>query len=169
MEKIIDEVVEDSQVDRYLAFSVDCTVIGLEINIVSEIISMIPITQVPEAPNYVKGVINLRGKILPVIDMRLKFKKEFIEYSERTCIVVVDMADIPVGLIVDNVEEVLYIPEESIVPPPDFKTGIQNRYIKGIGKIDNQVKLLLDCERILSDEEFEEFSKINEIITAEER
>lgn len=149
------ELNEDTQKGKFLTFAIGQETYGIEIRFVTEIIGIQPITSVPEVPNYVKGIINLRGKIIPVIDVRLKFRKEPIPYDDRTCIVVVDIDSLSVGLIVDNVAEVLNIPDDSIVPPPDSKTGFHNRYIKGIGKAGNDVKLLLECGRLLSDEESE--------------
>lgn len=149
---------EDTQHGKFLTFQLGKEVFGIEIRYVTEIIGMQPITFVPEVPEYVKGIINLRGKIIPVIDMRLKFKKEAAPYDDRTCIIVIDIKDISIGLIVDCVSEVLPIPDENIVPPPSYKTGFQNRYIKGIGKVENDVKLLLDCEKIISDNDMETIS-----------
>lgn len=157
-EEMVEE--EDTLKGRFLTFSLDNQVFGIEIKYVTEIIGIQPITEVPEVPSYVKGIINLRGKIIPVIDVRLKFHKEPLEYNDRTCIVVVDIQNISVGLIVDNVAEVMTIGDENIVPPPDYKTGFQNRYIKGIGKVGSDVKLLLDCDRILGDDEIEELNGI---------
>lgn len=157
----IEEFMEqDAQKGRYLTFVVDGALFGIEIESVSEIIRILPITEVPEVPSYVKGVINLRGRVLPVIDLRLKFRKEPLEYNERTCIIIVNMNDLLVGLIVDSVNDVLYIPDESIADPPEFKLGFQNRYIKGVGKSGDNVILLIDCDRLLSEEEFEEISKL---------
>jgi len=146
---------EDTQKNKFLTFAVGNEVYGIEIKYVTEIIGIQQITQIPEVPNYVKGIINLRGKIIPVIDVRLKFKKEPIEYSDRTCIIVIDIQSLSVGFIVDNVSEVLVIPEENIVPPPENKTGFSNRYIKGIGKVGSDVKLILECEKLLSEEEID--------------
>jgi len=103
----------------------------------------------------VKGIINLRGKIIPVIDVRLKFGKPSIEYNDRTCIVVIDITEVSVGLIVDNVDEVLTIGDENIAAPPANKTGFENKYIKGIGKAGEIVQLLLDCEKLLKTDEME--------------
>lgn len=147
------EEIEDTQYGKYLTFVLDREVYGLEVSHVTEIIGIQPITTVPEVLSYVRGIINLRGKIIPVIDMRLKFGKQEVEYNDRTCIIVVEIGGIPTGLIVDNVAEVLDIADENIVPPPDYKTGFQSRFIKGIGKVGNEVKLLLDCDKILSDED----------------
>lgn len=153
------ENVEDTQKGRYLTFSLGEEVFGIEIRHVTEIVGIQPITRIPEVPVYVKGIINLRGQIIPVIDMRLKFRKEEIDYTNRTCIIVVDIEGMSVGLIVDNVSEVLTISDENIVAPPDYKTGFQNRYIKNIGRANDGVKLLLDCEKILTNEELLEISE----------
>lgn len=151
---------EDTQQGRFLTFTLEDEVYGIEIRYVTEIIGIQSITKVPEVPEYVKGIINLRGKIIPVIDVRLKFGKEPMEYNDRTCIVVIDIAQVSVGLIVDNVDEVLTINEEDIAPPPPNKTGFENRYIKGIGKTGDRVQLLLDCERLLKNDEMEIISQI---------
>lgn len=151
---------EDTQQDRYLTFSLGNQIFGIEIKFVTEIIGIQPITEVPEMPDYVKGIINLRGKIIPVIDVRLKFRKDPAEYNDRTCIIVIDIHEISIGLIVDNVAEVLTITGENIVPPPDYRTGFQNRYIKGIGKSDKDVKLLLDCDKLLKEEEIEDIRQM---------
>jgi len=147
------EMEEDTQKNKFLTFSIEKEVYGIEIKFVTEIIGIQKITQVPEVPNYVRGIINLRGKIIPVIDVRLKFKKDAIDYDDRTCVIVIDIDKISVGLIVDNVAEVIVIPEENIVPPPGNKSGFKNRYIKGIGKVENDVKLLLDCDKLFDEEE----------------
>jgi purine-binding chemotaxis protein CheW len=151
---------EDTQHGKYLTFNLGNESFGLEIKFVTEIIGIQPITQVPEVPDYVKGIINLRGQIIPVIDMRLKFKKEPIDYNDRTCIIVINITEISVGLIVDNVAEVMKITDDYIAPPPDYRTGVQNKYIKGIGMVENQVKLLLDCEKLLMENEIEVIQKI---------
>lgn len=150
------ELEEDTQKDRYLTFSLGKESYGIEVRHVIEIIGIQSITEVPEMPEYVKGIINLRGKIIPVMDVRLRFKKEPKEYNDRTCIVVIEIKDISIGLIVDSVSEVITIPEEDVVDPPAMNKGLNNRYIKKIGKVKNEVKLLLDCERLLSDDELED-------------
>ncbi|WP_010252717.1 chemotaxis protein CheW [Acetivibrio cellulolyticus] len=155
------EIVEDTQKGRFLTFVIGKEVYGIEIKYVTEIINIQKITEVPELPDYIKGIINLRGKIIPVLDVRVRFKKEPKEYNDRTCIIVVDIADISVGLIVDSVAEVTTITENDIVPPPDANTGFNNKYIKGIGKIGDEVKLLLDCSKLLSDEDCESLIKIS--------
>jgi len=156
----IDETAEDTQKGKFLTFSIGKEAYGFEIKYVTEIIGIQEITEVPELPIYVKGIINLRGKIIPVMDVRLRFKKEPIEYNDRTCIVVIDIHDISIVLIVDHVAEVLVILPENIVPPSATKTGFHNRYIKGIGKVGSEVKLLLDCDKLLNDEEVENLATL---------
>ena len=158
MAEILEETMEtseDTQKGKFLTFSVGSEAYGIEIKFVTEIIGIQDITEVPELPNYVKGIINLRGKIIPVIDVRLRFKKEPKDYNDRTCIVVIDIKETSVGLIVDNVAEVINIEDSNIVPPPDIKTGFHNRYVRGIGKVENEVKLLLDCDKLLNEDEVE--------------
>lgn len=144
---------EDTQKGKILTFSLGSEAYGLEIQYVTEIIGIQEITEVPELPEYIRGIINLRGKIIPVMDVRLRFKKSLNEYNDRTCIIVVDIQDISVGLIVDTVSEVITIQDQDIVPPPELNRGSNNRYIKGIGKVGNEVKLLLDCNKLLNDED----------------
>lgn len=145
---------EDTQRGRFLTFALGEDEFGMEIQYVTEIIGMQPITGLPEAPPYIKGIINLRGKIIPVMDMRIKFNKPTIEYNDRTCIVVVEVQDLAAGLIVDNVAEVLTIEPENILPPPNTGSKeTQSKYVSGIGKVGNEVKLLLDCERIFQESE----------------
>jgi len=165
MSSLLNELIaqddEDTQKGKFLTFQLGEEVFGIEIKFVTEIIGMYPITFIPEVPAYVKGIINLRGKIIPVIDMRLKFKKEPIEYDDRTCIVVIDMFEISIGLIVDCVAEVLKISDENIAPPPNYRIGKNNKYIRGIGKVGENIKLLLDCEKIISENEFETIANIS--------
>ena len=158
---ILDEI-EDTQHGRFLTFALGAEDYGIEIKFVTEIIGIQEINKLPEVPDYIKGIVNLRGKIIPVIDVRLKFKKKPIEYTDRTCIIVIDTGDIGVGLIVDSVSEVISIDDENIVPPPDSRTGIQNKYIQGIGRVDDRIELLLDCERLFMDDEVQAISEINE-------
>jgi purine-binding chemotaxis protein CheW len=156
MQEELYEQQEDTQHGRYLTFYLGDEVYGIEIEYVTEIIGMQPITKVPEVAAYIKGIINLRGKIIPVIDMRLKFNKEAIDYDDRTCIVVVDTDNMTVGLIVDKVSEVISIDDENVVPPPSYKTGIRNRYLQGIGKVASDVILLLDCKMLFDESEEQE-------------
>jgi purine-binding chemotaxis protein CheW len=155
----MDMLNEDTQEDRFLTFSLGNESYGIEIRYVTEIIGIQPITEIPELPEYIKGIINLRGKIIPVMDIRLRFKKEPKDYNDRTCVIVVDIRDVSIGLIVDSVSEVITIPKQDIVEPPQMNKGYQNRYIKSIGKVGSEVKLLLDCEMLLDDSEANELSE----------
>lgn len=158
MEEEIVEVQEDTQKDKYLIFSIGKECYGIDIKYVIEIIGIEPITQVPELPNYIRGVINLRGKIIPVMDVRLKFKKPEKEYDDRTCIIVVEMGNVSIGLIIDRVVEVSNIDDKNISPPPKIHKSEDNsnKYIKGIGKDQNDVRLLIDCDKLLEEDEIEE-------------
>lgn len=144
---------EDTQKGRYLIFSIDNESYGIEIKYVTEIIGIQTITEVPELPDYMKGIINLRGKIIPVMDIRLRFRKEPKEYNDRTCIIVVDILDMSVGMIVDSVSEVVTITEAEISELPHINQRYNNRYVKNIGKIGSEVKLLLDCEKLLTEDD----------------
>ena len=144
---------EDTQKGRFLTFMLGNEDYGIDIRYVTEIIGIQSITAIPEMPDFIKGIINLRGKIIPVMDVRLRFKKEANAYNDRTCIIVIDIRDISMGLIIDSVSEVLAIPETEITPPPQISKDFQHRYIKGIGKVSNAVKLLLDCEKLINDDE----------------
>ncbi|MFW0968090.1 MAG: chemotaxis protein CheW [Thermacetogeniaceae bacterium] len=159
MDLLDNEEEEDTQKDKFLIFCLDSEFYGIEIKYVTEIIGMQEITEVPELPDYIRGITNLRGKIIPLMDVRLRFKKPFREYNDRTCVIVVDLKDISVGLIVDSVSEVLSISEDDIVPPPKVNREI-NKYIKGIGKTGDGVKLLLDCYKLLNDEEIDDLSNL---------
>jgi purine-binding chemotaxis protein CheW len=148
---------EDTQKGRYLTFALGNELYGVEIKYITEIIGLQPITVVPELPKYIRGIINLRGKIIPVMDIRLRFHKEAREYDDRTCVIIIDLMNLAMGLIVDSVEEVLSISDNEIVNPAEVSMVI-NKYIKGIGKVGNDVKLLLDCSRLLSIDEIEKFN-----------
>jgi len=149
------EILEnDTLGNRFLTFQLDKEVYGIEIRYVTEIIGTQAITEVPEMPGYIRGIINLRGKIIPVMDVRLRFKKKFKEYNDRTCVIVVNVDDLSLGLIVDSVSEVVAIPGTEIAEPPEMgKDG--DKYIMGIGKNGNEVKLLLDCDKLLKYKEQE--------------
>jgi purine-binding chemotaxis protein CheW len=155
-----EDIEEDTQKDRYLTFALGKECYGIEIRYVTEIIGMQAITEIPELPEYIKGIINLRGKIIPVIDVRIRFKNEPKEYNDRTCVIVVDIKELSIGLIVDGVSEVLTIPEQDIVDPPQINKSTGNRYIKKIGKVGSEVKMLLDCEKLLSENDLEELGEV---------
>ena len=146
---------EDTMKDKYLTFHLAGEDYGLDIAFVTEIIGIQRITEVPDMPDFVKGVINLRGKVIPVMDVRLRFHLPAREYDERTCIVVVDINGTAVGLVVDQVNEVADIPEEQVEPPPRTTKGESSRFLKGMGKMDDEVKIILNVEQLLFEEELE--------------
>ena len=142
---------------KYLTFKLESEEFGLEILKVQEIIQMQSITRVPRTPPFVRGVINLRGKVIPVVDLRLKFAMDHAEDTERTCIVVVQIRNensvVVMGTIIDEVREVLDIPEASIEDTPSFGTSIDTEFILGMGKIGQNVRILLDIDKVLSAQE----------------
>lgn len=157
-----------TQKDKYVTFRSGKEYFGLKIEYVNEIVVYQEITQIPETEDYIKGLINLRGKIIPVIDVRIRFKQEPIEYNDRTCIIVVKVQEMTVGLIVEQIAEVVEIKEEDILEPPTIgkeETNQQNKYIYGIGKVGESVKLLLDPEKILKDDDI---SLLEEVTTETE-
>jgi purine-binding chemotaxis protein CheW len=146
---------EDDQQGMYLTFELDREYYGLWIGYVSEIIGILPFTEVPELPAFVRGIFNLRGQIIPLMDMRLRFQKQFVEYDERSCVIVIEVGNNTVGLIVDSVSEVISFEEADIIQQPMLSSGVSNQFVKSIGKVGNAVKLLLDCDKLLSNQEVE--------------
>jgi len=142
---------------KYLTFSLANEEYGIGILKIKEIIGMFPITSVPQTPEFVKGVINLRGKVIPVMDLRLRFGMPPIDYSERTCIIVVEIAGqagtIQIGIVVDAVSEVLNIKKDEIEETPTFGTKLNTGYILGMAKMEGGVKILLDIDQVLSGDE----------------
>jgi purine-binding chemotaxis protein CheW len=142
---------------KYLTFALAGEEYGIGILKVKEIIGLMPITTVPQTPGYVKGVINLRGKVIPVADIRLKFGMEPMAYNDRTCIIVVEIkgADrtIPMGIVVDSVSEVLNIKGAEIEDTPNFGSHLNTAFILGMAKINGLVKILLDIDRVFREEE----------------
>jgi purine-binding chemotaxis protein CheW len=141
---------EDTQKGRFLTFRMGEEDYGIEIRQITEIVGMQRITKVPDSPEYVKGVINLRGQVLPVTDLRLRFGMDSRDYDERTCIVVVQVRDSHVGLIVDTVNEVVDIPDERISEPPASAKGTQNGFLIGMGRLEERVVMLLNMENVLA-------------------
>ena len=142
---------------KYLTFSLAEEEYGIGILKIKEIIGMMPITSVPRTPDYVKGVINLRGKVIPVIDLRLRFSMPESQYTDRTCIVVVEIGgqamEMIIGIVVDSVSEVLNITHAQIEETPAFGTSLDTDYILGMAKVEGGVKILLDIDTVLSSEE----------------
>ncbi|OQA08957.1 MAG: Chemotaxis protein CheW [Firmicutes bacterium ADurb.Bin373] len=142
---------EDTQEDKFLTFVLNREEYGIEIRHVTEIIGIQNITEVPDMPHYIKGVINLRGKVIPVMDVRLRFGVAERDYDDRTCIIVINIEEQSVGMIVDRVSEVLDIPKSEVAPPPKVKKGESSRFIKGMGKVGERVKILLNEYQLLFD------------------
>jgi len=143
---------EDTQKGKFMTFICDKECYGMGIRYVHEIVGIQKITEVPETYDYIKGLINLRGKIVPVIDVRLRFHKEPVEYNDRTCIIVTDISNMQIGLIVDTISGVCDISDADIVPPPNLSKDGQGKFIYGIGKVGDEVKLLIDPEKLISDD-----------------
>ena len=147
---------EDTLKGRYLTFLTDHETFGIEIRYVMEIIGIQLITEMPEMPDYMKGIINLRGRIIPVMDIRIRFSKCPREYDDRTCVIVTNFKGIFMGFIVDSVSEVLTIPETNISDSPSMCAGDSLGYVNKIGKVNsNTVILLLDCGKLLNTDEYE--------------
>lgn len=144
---------DDTQKDRFLSFKIANEDYGIEIKYIIEIIGIQKITKVPNISEYIKGIINLRGNIIPVVDVRTRFGLKEIEYNDRTCIIVVRLSNTSIGLIVDEVQEVVNITEENIAPPPATNKGSHSKFIQGIGKVGKNVKILLSINRLLYEDE----------------
>ncbi len=148
---------------KYLSFTLAEEEYGIGILKIKEIIGMMSITTVPQTPDFVKGVINLRGKVIPVIDLRLKFGMEAMDYTERTCIIVVEIerasGTVQIGIVVDSVSEVLSIKGEDVEAPPTFGTTLDTDYILGMAKMEGGVKILLEIDRVLNAEEISAIEK----------
>lgn len=153
---------EDTQKDRFLSFKIAEEEYAVAVSCVIEVIGMQKITHVPDMPEFVKGVINLRGQVIPITDIRMRFGMETREYDDRTCIVVVNVQETFVGIVVDTVSDVLDMPEESISPPPKINQTPGSRYIEGLGKVGEDVKIILNVDKLLYEKEFSEIDKVQE-------
>ena len=153
---IPDVIVEDEiQKEQYMTFKCSDEIYGISIKYVNEIIGLSQITKVPETQDYLIGLINLRGKIIPVIDVRIRFGKEPLEYNDRTCVIVIDVKSTVIGLIVDAIDEVAAFAENEITPPPSVSDLAMQakKYVFGIGRVNGEVKLLLDPDKLINDPE----------------
>lgn len=149
---------------KYLTFFLDQEEYGLEILKVREIIGLMEITPVPRTPDFICGVINLRGKVIPVVDLRLKFAMLEVDQTNETCIIVVQAQDLEMGIVVDRVSEVIDIPTSDIQPPPAFGSkAVSIDYILGIGKTGERIKLLLNIDKVLSRKEMANMIPIQEV------
>jgi purine-binding chemotaxis protein CheW len=154
------EVRKDEELLQLVTFSIGEEEFGVEILKVQEIIRMLEITRVPKAPDFVEGVINLRGKVIPVIDLRLRFGLTAKEHDKKTRIIVIEINQMIVGFVVDSVSEVLRIPSSTIEPPPPVISGLDSEYISGVGKLDDRLLIMLDLNRLLSKEEKSALSEV---------
>lgn len=153
---------EDSQKGKFMTFQTGKEYFGISISYVSEIIAMQSITAIPEVADYIKGLINLRGKIIPVIDVRVRFKMEPKEYTDRTCIIIINVKTTVVGLIVEKIAEVDTIMDDDIVPPPSigYRDSEQNKYVYGLARTGDSVKLLINPEKLINEDDLDTFEDI---------
>ncbi len=152
---------DDVQVNKYLTFSIENQVFGIPIAHVVQITGMQEIEEVPEFPSYAKGIINLRGIIVPIIDVRLRLKKREIEYNDRTCIIVTNIEGLYIGFIVDSVNEVTNIYSGNISEPPNMGNNHAVSYITGIAKLDRKIVILIDLIKLLNEKEIEPLNLFN--------
>ena len=155
----------DAEKGMFMTFQTGKEYFGISISYVNEIIAMQTITKIPEVEDYIKGLINLRGKIIPVIDVRVRFKMEPKEYTGRTCIIVIDVKSTVVGLIVEKIAEVDTIKDEDIVPPPALGghgSNEKNKYVYGLARTGDVVKLLIDPEKLIKQEVLEVLEELSE-------
>jgi purine-binding chemotaxis protein CheW len=154
---------------KYLTFYLGCGIYGLPIQKAREIIGMMEITRIPKAKSYIKGVMNLRGKIIPIIDLRIRFGMDEKEYSERTCVIVIEVKTPEsrrlVGVAVDTVSEVANIQQNEVEVPPQYEGQIGDQFLMGLGKIKDNVILILDIERIVN---HQDLSSLQQEVTQEQ-
>ena len=153
--ELMEEEQENTMDGKFLIFNIGDEDYGIAIRSVTEIIGILKVTDLSDMPDYVKGVINLRGKVIPVIDVRLRFRLAERDYDDRTCIIVVNIDEVSVGLIVDSVAEVQDIESGNIEPLSRIKKSASQNFISGLGKVGNEVKILLDIRKLLFDEELD--------------
>ncbi len=150
---------EDTQRGMFMTFQIADECYGIAITYVQEIVGIQSITAVPETEDYIRGLINIRGKIIPVIDVRVRLKQPPREYTDRTCIIVTGVKSTVVGLIVDEIAGVITVDEKEIILPPSLSqsTAANSKYVFGLARVDNEVKLLLNPEKLIRDEDVETF------------
>lgn len=162
MQDVLETNISSTDSDKYLTFLIDKQKFGISISDVIEIVGIQPITEVPRFPSYVKGIINLRGQIIHLIDVRLRFHKLEVPYNERTCIIVVNIGDHSAGFIVDEVDEVTDITGDNISAPPHIKGDHAGGYVIGIGKTPGGIILLLDAKKIIDEKELNDIAEFVE-------
>ena len=149
---------QDDQLLQLVTFSIGEEEFGVNILKVQEIIRTMEITKVPRAPDFVEGVINLRGKVIPIIDLRRRFGLAPRGHDKNTRIIVIEINNIIVGFVVDAVSEVLRIPASTVEPPPPMVAGVESDYVSGVGKLQDRLLIMLDLDRLLSSEDMEALS-----------
>jgi purine-binding chemotaxis protein CheW len=155
----------DVNESKFLTFCLGKEEYGVDILAVREIIGVIDVTPLPQTPDYVNGIINLRGRIIPVLDLRTRFRLPTVEHTAHTCIIVLEVGDgdtderYQMGVIVDTVSEVLDIPDDAIEPAPDFGCSVHTDFVKGVGKVKDRVIILLDIEKVLAAREIASLSE----------
>lgn len=151
---------QDDELIQLVTFSIGEEEFGVDILKVQEIIRTMEITKVPRAPEFVEGVINLRGKVIPIVDLRKRFGLETRDHDKHTRIIVIEINQMIVGFVVDSVSEVLRIPANTVEPPPPVVSGLESEYISGVGKLQDRLLILLDLNRLLSGEEKDALSQV---------
>ena len=162
MESVVEKKGISDIEGKFLTFVLGEEIYGIEILKAREIIGLMDITTVPQTPDYMKGVINLRGKVIPVIDLRKKFSMQEGVHTQETCVIVVEVNSSSIGLIVDSVSEVSDITGEEIENAPSYGQGIDTSFIMGLGKVKNKIIILLDIDAVLSTEELEMVEELAE-------
>lgn len=151
---------QDDELIQLVTFSIGDEEFGVDILRVQEIIRTMEITKVPKAPDFVEGVINLRGKVIPIVDLRRRFGLQYRDHDKNTRIIVIEITNMIVGFVVDSVSEVLRIPASTVEPPPPVVSGLESEYIKGVGKLADRLLIMLDLNRLLSSEEKDALSTV---------
>ncbi|MDR2076605.1 MAG: chemotaxis protein CheW [Desulfovibrio sp.] len=155
-----DHIKKDDELLQLVTFSIGEEEFGVDILKVQEIIRTMEITKVPRAQDFVEGVINLRGKVIPIIDLRRRFGLDSKAHDKHTRIIVIEINNMIVGFVVDSVSEVLRIPASTVEPPPPVVAGLESEYISGVGKLHDRLLILLDLDKLLSSEDMESLSQI---------
>ena len=156
----MDKTKELASANRFLTFFVDEEQYGIDISKIKEIIAPITITHIPKTPDFVKGVINLRGSIIPVVDIRLKFEMEAREMDVETAIIIYEVDKVSIGFVVDRVEDVLTLDEKHISEAPRFGSNIDTSFIENVAEVDDDVIMLLNLEKIFEPQELLDISKL---------
>lgn len=154
---------ENGKILQLVTFKIENEEFGVDILTVQEINRMMNITRIPNAPDFVEGVINLRGKIVPVVDLRKRLSFPRKEYDKNTRIIVVELDGITLGFIVDSVSEVLRLPQSVVEPPPSIVSGVESDYVEGVGKLDHRLLILLDLKKIFLENEKQGLREIKEV------